>query len=154
MKKVIALIIALCFFSSMLNAADNGLISIKSRFPVMQTTDRLIGLIEKKDLTMFKLIKHSENAKSAGIKIQPTELIIFGNPKVGSPLMKCAPTIAIDLPQKFLIWQDKNKQTWITYNSPIYVADRHALPSECRGSLHKIAMLLQTLSRIAGDSQP
>ena len=152
MKKTITLFLLACLFTPLVNAADNGLISIKSQFPVPHTTDRLIGLIQKKGLTLFKLVKHSERAKRVGIKMQPTELIIFGNPKIGSPLMKCAPTFAIDLPQKFLVWQDKNQQTWITYNNPIYIADRHELPTECRGSLHKIATLLENLSRIAGDT--
>jgi len=151
-KKCFLFVLIFLFTLPNAYAEENGLISIKSKFSVTHTADRFIGVIKKKGLTLFKHVKHSESAKKVGLEMQPTELVIFGNPKLGSPLMKCAPTFAIDLPQKMLIWQDKNQQTWLTYNNPVYIADRHSLAADCRGNLHKIAGALAKFTKIAGDN--
>lgn len=144
--------LALLLTTQSVFALENGLISVKSKFNVAHTADRFIGIAVKNGMTVAKHIKHSEQAKKAGIDILPSELVIFGNPKIGAPMIKCAPTIAIDLPQKLLIWQDENTQTWVTYNNPIYIADRHELAADCRDGLQKIANALQKFTGIAaGD---
>ena len=152
MHKTIVLLISSALFSLQLAAAE-GVISVKSRFKVAHTADRFKGVAEKQGMHVFKHIYHSENAKSEGKTIRPTELIIFGNPKIGSALMACNPTIGLDLPQKLLVWQDKQEQTWMSYNNPVYIADRHGLNKECRENLHKIAIVLEKLTSIAGDTQ-
>lgn len=145
-------VISIAFTVQTVSAADNGMVSIKSKFGVTHTADRLIGVVKKKGLKVFAHIKHSEGAKKAGVDIRPTELVIFGNPKLGSPMIKCAPTLAIDLPQKMLIWQDENEQTWMTYNNPVYIADRHELAADCRANLNKIAGALAKFTAIASGN--
>ncbi len=148
-KSIFILLLFSITFPAM--AADNGLISVKSRFKVGHTADRFIGIIQKKGMILIKHVKHSATAKKAGINLRPTELVIFGNPKIGAPMMQCAPTIGIDLPQKLLIWQDEQEQTWMTYNNPVYIANRHDLPEDCRGGLHKIANALKNFTALAGE---
>ena len=87
--------------------------------------DRLKYRFLEKGMTVFLRINHSEGARRVGMELRPTELVIFGNPKVGAPLMQCSQTVAIDLPQKALIWQDESGQVWLTYNDPPYLAKRH-----------------------------
>jgi len=143
------LILIFSFLYSLQVSAAEGLITTKSRFKVPHTADRFKGIAQKNGLTIFKHIFHSNNAQSAGKTIRPMELIIFGNPKIGTELMKCSPTIGIDLPQKLLVWQDETEQTWIGYNNPIYIADRHNLNKECRTHLNKIANALATFTKKA-----
>lgn len=147
--KILALV-SLLLLSQTAVAADNGLLSVKSKFNVMHTADRFIGVISKNGLTVTKHVKHSESAKKANIELRPTELVIFGNAAIGAPLMKCAPSIGIDLPLKLLVWQDENLQTWMTYNDLSYIADRHALPADCRDGLNKITINLLKFTTIAG----
>jgi len=148
MLKATLILIVTFLFSLQVSAAE-GLIASKSRFQVPHTADRFKGIAQKNGLIIFKHIFHSNNAQSAGTTIRPLELIIFGNPKIGSELMKCNPTIGIDLPQKLLVWQDESEQTWIGYNNPIYIADRHNLSKECRTHLNKIANALAKFTKIA-----
>lgn len=116
------------FLTSPVVFADSGLVSIKSPHSVAQTLDKLEGILTSKGMTIFKRIKHSAGAKKVGIELRPTELLVFGNPKVGAPLMKCAQTVAIDLPQKALAWEDENGQVWLSYNDPAYLVKRHDIP--------------------------
>src|SRR5215470_8942300 len=105
--------------------ASNGLVSIKSAFTVKETVDRLARLVESKGLTVFCRIDHEANAVSAGLQLRPTEVLIFGNAKGGTPLMQAAQTIGIDLPLKALAWQDATGQTWLTCNDPVWLLTRH-----------------------------
>lgn len=107
--------------------ADDGLITIKSPHSVKATADRLETLLREKGQNIFARISHSDGAMKAGLSLKPTELIIFGNPKGGTPLMNCNRTMAIDLPQKFLIWQDDSGRVWVTYNDMDYLAKRHGI---------------------------
>ena len=99
-------------------------------------------------MTIFVRINHSEGAKKVGIDLPATELIIFGNPKVGSPLMNCNRTVGIDLPQKALIWKDENGQVWLSYNAPQYLAKRHDL-KECMEVIKKVEKALSNFSKAA-----
>ena len=117
--------------------ANNGLISVKSAHDVKTTADRLEAVLKKKGMTVFTRIDHAKGAKSVGNDLRPTELVIFGNPKIGSKLMQCAQTIAIDLPQKALIWQDGSGQVWLSYNEPTELAKRHRLPG-CEKVIKKV----------------
>lgn len=141
-------IVAFILISPLLANADNGLIKVQSQFDVNTTTDRLEQMLEKKGMTIFARIDHSGGAKKVGINIAPTQLLIFGNPKVGSPLIACQQTIAIDLPQKALISQDENNQVWLTYNDPIYLADRHNV-SGCEKALQKVSKALANFTKKA-----
>jgi len=146
--KLIFVFVAIAF-SSQLFAAD-GVVTVKSKFKVAHTVDRLKSVVTKKGMKVIAHVKHSKAAKNANIDMPPTELVIFGNPKVGAPLMECARSIAIDLPQKMLVWQDRSGQVWLSYNDPVYIADRHQLGDHCRKSLKKIAGALGKFSKAAG----
>jgi len=128
--------------------ADPGIINIKSRHDVKNTADRLETVLKEKGMTVFLRINHSEGARSVGEKLRPTELVIFGNPKVGAPLMQCSQTVAIDLPQKALIWQDDSGQVWLSYNDPRYLAKRHGIDG-CKAVLDKVQTALKNFAQAA-----
>lgn len=111
-------------------AAGNGIISRPSDHSVDETVEKLKGILASKKITLFALIDHSGEAEKAGIAMRPTKLLIFGNPKAGTPLMLAAPSSAIDLPLKILVWEDAGGKVLISYNSPAYLAERHGLPQE------------------------
>jgi len=136
------------FFFASVTYADNGIISIKSSHDVKTTVDRLENILREKGMTVFIRINHAEGAQKIGKKLRPTELIIFGNPKVGTPLMQCGQSVAIDLPQKALIWQDEAGQVWLSYNDPKYLASRHSI-KECDEIIKKIEKALGNFARMA-----
>jgi uncharacterized protein (DUF302 family) len=108
--------------------ANNGIVNKSSKHSVDDTLGKLQNILEAKGIAVFALIDHSGEAKKVGLKMRPTKLLIFGNPKGGTPLMLAAPSIAIDLPLKILIWQDDQEKVWVSYNTPEYLAERHGLP--------------------------
>ena len=144
----ISLIMLSIILSMSLAYADNGLVNVKSSYTVKKTADRLETTLKEKGMTIFVRINHSEGAKKVGIELPATELIIFGNPKVGSPLMNCNRTVGIDLPQKALIWEDGNGQVWLSYNDPQYLAKRHDL-LECMEVIKKVEKALSNFSKAA-----
>ena len=147
MRYLLYTLVAVFFFASV-TYADNGIISIKSSYDVKTTRDRLESKLREKGMTVFIRINHAEGAQKVGKKLRPTELIIFGNPKVGTPLMQCGQSVAIDLPQKALIWQDETGQVWLSYNDPKYLASRHSI-TECNEVIMKIEKALGNFARMA-----
>ena len=135
-KFFLTLIFSALFTSSAF--ATEGMISIKSAHSVAVTADRLEKILTSKGMTVFKRIDHAAGAQKVGKTLRPTELVIFGNPKVGTPLMLCSQSVAIDLPQKALIWQDEAGQVWFSYNDPAYLALRHNIQG-CDEVLKKVA---------------
>ena len=125
-----------------------GMVDVKSSFGVQETGDRLEGVLKKKGMTIFNRVKHSQAAKNVGISLGETQLIIFGNPKVGSPLIKCQQSVAIDLPQKALIWKDNEGNTWVSYNTPRYLKKRHNI-SHCEEVISKIEKALAGIAKAA-----
>jgi len=109
---------------------DNGIINKPSNHSVNETVEKLKGILQAKGITLFALVDHSGEAEKVGMKMSPTGLLIFGNPKAGTPLMLAAPSIAIDLPLKILVWEDSAGKVWVSYNSPAYLQQRHGLPPE------------------------
>ena len=128
--------------------ADNGMVSVKSSHSVKDTADRLVSALETKGMTVFNRINHAEGAKKVGKTLPPTELVIFGNPKVGTPLMICSRSVAIDLPQKALIWEDAQGHVWLNYNNPGYLAERHGITG-CHEVLKKVAGALKNFAAAA-----
>lgn len=121
------------------NQSDvHGLITVKSNHSVIDTANKLEAILKSKGMTVFTRIDHAAGAKKVGQELRPTELIIFGNPKIGTPLMQCAQSIAIDLPQKMLIWQDDQGSTWLGYNDPAHLKKRHNIEG-CDPVLKKVA---------------
>jgi uncharacterized protein (DUF302 family) len=124
---------------------DSGLVDIPSNHSVDKTVEKLKAILQAKGITLFALVDHSGEAAKVGLKMPPTKLLIFGNPKAGTPLMLAAPSSAIDLPLKILIWEDARGKVWVTYNSPVYLQERHNLPPEL---LPNIAVI-ETLAKKA-----
>jgi len=124
----------------------NGIIDTPSNHSVDETVDKLKGILAAKEVTLFALVDHSGEAEKAGMKMRPTKLLIFGSPKAGTPLMLAAPSIAIDLPLKILVWEDGQGRVWLSYNSPAYLQERHGVPQEL---LQNIAVV-ETLAAKAG----
>ena len=117
---------------------QDGLVTVKSNHNVKATADKLEKVLKEKGMNIFARINHSAGAKKVGKELRPTELVIFGNPKVGTPLMQCAQTTAIDLPQKMLIWEDKAGATWLSYNNPEYLVKRHKIGKACKEVIAKV----------------
>lgn len=109
---------------------DNGIVTIPSRHSVDETMTRVEEALAAKGVKLFALIDHSGEAERAGLQMRPTKVLIFGNPKAGTPWMVAAPSIAIDLPMKILIAEDAAGRVWISYNDPAYIQGRHHLPDE------------------------
>ncbi|HEY3770966.1 MAG TPA: DUF302 domain-containing protein [Candidatus Angelobacter sp.] len=109
---------------------DNGIISKATTHSVDETVEKIKALLQAKSVKLFTVIDHSGEAAAAGLNMPPTKLLIFGNPKGGTPLMLAAPTVAIDLPLKLLVWEDAQGSRWISYNSPQYLKQRHGLPDD------------------------
>jgi uncharacterized protein (DUF302 family)/uncharacterized membrane protein YidH (DUF202 family) len=115
---------------SMSPVTTKGIVNKLSNHSVEQTVDKLENILQAKGVTLFALVDHSGEAEKVGMKMRPTKLLIFGSPKAGTPLMLAAPTIAIDLPLKILVWEDGEGKVWISYNSPEYLRERHDLPQD------------------------
>jgi len=128
-------------------ASDSGIIDIRSNHSIDETVKSLERILEAKGVTLFALIDHSGEAEKVGMEMPPTKLLIFGSPRAGTPLMLAAPGIAIDLPLKILVWQDKSGQVWVSYNSPAYLKERHNVPQEL---LPRIA-IVETLAAKAAE---
>ena len=132
--------------------AGDGLVNVASDYNVPQTTDRLENILKEKGMTVFNRIQHSESAQKVGVDLRPTELLIFGNPKIGSPLMKCQQTVGIDLPQKALIWEDADGTVRITYNDPAYLQKRHNIIG-CDEVLVKVVKALKGITQAAATGK-
>jgi uncharacterized protein (DUF302 family) len=151
MNKIISGFILACLFTASV-AAGEGMISVKSAHSVNVTADRLESILGAKGMTVFARIDHAAGAQKAGKTLLPTELLVFGNPKVGTPLMLCSRSIAIDLPQKALIWQDAAGDTWISYNDPQFLKLRHNTQG-CDAVLQKVAMALGNFANKAAAAE-
>jgi uncharacterized protein (DUF302 family) len=128
--------------------AADGMVNVASNFDVTETADRMESLLQQKGMTVFNRIDHSENAAVAGMELRGTVLLIFGNPKIGSRLMQCSQSVAIDLPQKALAWEDDEGDVWLSYNDPSYLSARHQL-SACDEVITKVGQALSGISRAA-----
>jgi len=145
MKKLIFIIF---FITSMPLSADSHLIILESSHSTQETANRFANLVEEKGLTLFARIDHAKNAASVDLELGPTEVILFGNPKVGTLLMQCAATIGIDLPQKVLVWENAEGATQLAYTDPNYLKDLHGLQG-CEDVITKVSTLLAKLASAA-----
>jgi uncharacterized protein (DUF302 family) len=105
--------------------SENGLITLPSAFGAKETIDRLVSEVKAKGMAVFARVDHAAGATAAGLTLRPTELLIFGNAKGGTPLMQAKQTIGIDLPLKALAWEDAGGKVWLSYNEPEWLARRH-----------------------------
>lgn len=121
---------------------SNGIISQPSQYSVPETIDRLAVVLQAKDITIFARIDQQVEAEKVGLSLRPTQLLLFGNPQAGTPLMVAEPTIALDLPLKALAWEAVDSQVWLSYNDPIYVQQRFSLSDELVQNIAVIAPLI------------
>jgi uncharacterized protein (DUF302 family) len=124
---------------------DNGMVHLSSPYSVPETLQRLESLLRTKGLTVFCRVDHSGEAEKAGLKMNPTQLVIFGSPKAGTPLMVASPTLAIDLPLKALIWEDAGGKVWVSYNTAEYLKARHNISDELLKNIAGIGPLLENV---------
>ena len=147
MKKILFTVLLVLSSPSSLWASDQqaeGLVSVQSPFSVEETANRMEQVLNEKGMTVFNRVNHSEAAKKVGLALRDTVLIMFGNPKAGSPLMQCQQTVAIDFPQKALIWKDENADVWVSYNQPSYLKSRHLMQG-CEQNIVKITKALEAI---------
>jgi uncharacterized protein (DUF302 family) len=125
----------------------SGIVALPSNHSVDRTVEKLEGILQAKGVKVFALIDHSGEAEKAGMRMQPTKLLIFGNPKMGTPLMLASPSIAIDLPLKILVSEDSEGKVWISYTSPSYLQARHNLPQD----LMRNIAVVEVVAAAAGE---
>ena len=147
MKKT-GLLILLMLFVMPVMAADNGLITKKSNYSVKETIDRLEKVLKEKGITVALRWSHSDHAKAVDIPLRPTDLLIFGNPKLGSHMFTANQTAGIDFPMKALAWEDEKGAVWLTYNDPAYMAKRHHIKNRS-DVVKKMTGALNTFSNFA-----
>jgi uncharacterized protein (DUF302 family) len=126
---------------------QEGIVKIQSHHSVDETVDKLKTILQSKGVTLFVLVDHSGEAEKVGLKMPPTKLLIFGNPKGGTPLMLAEPSVAIDLPLKILVAEDSQNRVWISYNSPEFLKERHGLPAELVPNI----AIVETLAKAGGE---
>jgi uncharacterized protein (DUF302 family) len=131
--------------------SQDGLITIASIYSVKDTLDRLEIDLRAKNITVFARIDHAAGAAAVAMTLRPTQLLIFGNPKAGTPLMQSNQTIGIDLPVKILGWQDEGGKVWLSYNDPRWLARRHGLGDGTAASIVALGTLLASLARAAAE---
>jgi uncharacterized protein (DUF302 family) len=142
--KILALVATICSWETQAMATD-GLITIKSNFGPADTMKRLEAEVKAKGLTVFAHVDHAAGAAAVDLKLRPTDLLIFGNAKGGTPLMQQAQTVGIDLPLKALVWQDEQGATWLSYNDPAYLAGRHGIGEPANASVTAMTGALQAI---------
>ena len=125
----------------------NGIVDKLSHHSVEDTVEKLKGILLSKGVMLFAIVDHSGEAEKVGMKMCPTKLLIFGSPKAGTPLMQAAPSVAIDLPLKILVWEDEQGKVWVSFNSPAYLQQRHGIPPEL---LQNIAVVESLAAKAAG----
>ena len=122
--------------------ANNGVISQSSPYSVSETIDRLAAILQAKNITIFARIDQQVEAEKVGLSLRPTQLLLFGSPKAGTPLMVAEPTIALDLPLKVVAWEAADGKVWLSYNDSIYLQQRFSLPDELLKNIDVIAPLI------------
>ena len=129
--------------------AGDGLTTVPSSYGPKDTMDRLEAALKAKGLTIFARVDHAAGAAEVGLPLRPTELLIFGNAKGGTPLMQADQTVGIDLPLKALVWQDASRKTWLSYNDPAWIAGRHGLGQEVDATVAAMTALLDATAKAA-----
>ena len=127
----------------------DGLIAIKSSHGPKQTVEKLVAELHARGLTIFARVDHAAGAREAGMELRPTELVIFGNAKGGTPLMQANQAIGIDLPLKALVWQDASGETWLSYNDPAWLAQRHGLGNQVEAPVKAMSAMLGAVTKAA-----
>jgi uncharacterized protein (DUF302 family) len=131
--------------------SDNGLVTIASRYPVAETMQRLVAAVTARRMTVFARVDHAGGAAQVGMQLRPTEFLLFGHPKGGTPLMQDRQTAGIDLPLKALAWQDADGKVWLTLNSARWIAQRHQLGESSATAVNAMDQALNAIAREAAS---
>lgn len=142
MPRLALFLLAALFFSMPALANESGIIAKPSKYSVAESIDRVESAAKAKGIIVFARIDHRAAAEKVGLTLRPTQLLLLGNPKGGTPLMAAVPSMAIDLPMKVLAWQDQDGKVWVGYNSPDYMKQRHGLSDEQAKPLGAIGGLI------------
>lgn len=126
-----------------MSTPDNGITTVASRYSVPETLQKLEASFESHGIKIFDVIDHSGEAAKIGMSLKPTQVLIFGSPKGGTPVMLAAPSVAIDLPLKALVWEDNAGKVWVSYNSPSYLQKRHGIPDDLLKNLAGAGALIE-----------
>jgi uncharacterized protein (DUF302 family) len=129
--------------------AAQGLTTLRSSYGPKDTMNRLEAEVRAKGMTVFARIDHAAGARAAGLSLRPTEVLIFGNAKAGTPLMQSVQTVGIDLPLKALVWQDSSGDTWLSYNDPDWLAQRHGVSGETAAAISTMTAALGAVAKAA-----
>jgi uncharacterized protein (DUF302 family) len=148
---MLAMIASICLSGAHAMAAE-GLTTVKSNFGPKDTMNRLEAEVKARGMIVFAHIPHAAGAAKVGVPLRPNDLLIFGNAKVGTPLMQLAPTSGIDLPLKVLVWQDAEGSTWLSYNDPTWLARRHGLGPDAEATVKTLAGALNAVTAAAAGS--
>jgi uncharacterized protein (DUF302 family) len=132
--------------------AADGLIAVKSNRGPKETMEKLVAELKAKGLTIFARVDHAAGAKEVGLELRPTELVIFGNAKGGTPLMQANQLVGIDLPLKALVWQDASGETWLSYNDPAWIARRQGLGNEVDAPVKAMTAMLGAVTKAATEA--
>jgi uncharacterized protein (DUF302 family) len=130
---------------------ENGMVHRSSPYGVDETLERLGAILQKLGIPVLARIDHSGGAAAMGLEMKPTKLLIFGNAKAGTPLMLAAPTLALDLPLKALVWEDTEGKVWVSYNTPEYLQQRHRFPKELMGNIAGVRLIVDEAVRPTQD---
>jgi uncharacterized protein (DUF302 family) len=150
--KLFASIVVICLQGVHAMAVE-GLITLRSSYGPKDTMDRLEAEVKAKSLTVFAHVDHAAGAAAVGLPLRPTDLLIFGNARGGTPLMQSAQTIGLDLPLKILVWQDAAGATWLSYNDPSWLAKRHGVSADVEATVSAITTAIHAVAKAATDSQ-
>jgi len=142
------LVLTISFVNISFADNSNGIVRVKSNHSVSTTINKLVAALKSKGMTIFKRVHHSKSAANVGLELRNTELLVFGNPKIGTLLMQCNQSAALDLPMKALAYKDENGQVWLSYNDPQFIADRHDI-KDCKKIIGKMTETLANFSKIA-----
>jgi uncharacterized protein (DUF302 family) len=148
LSRALALIAAICLNGAQVMAAD-GLTTLRSSYGPKDTIERLEAEVKARGMTVFARIDHAAGAAAVGLTLRPTEVVIFGNANGGTPLMQSTQTVGIDLPLKALVWQDAAGSTWLSYNDPSWLAQRHGLGHEVKATITAMTTMLGALAKAA-----
>lgn len=124
------------------DADSSSIVRIRSAHDVGETVERLVASLDAHGIRLFARIDFARDAAAAGMTLRPEQLVIFGNPKAGTPLLAASPTVGLDLPLKALVWEDAGGATWIAYNDPAYILSRHAVPAALAQNIHGASALI------------
>ena len=151
LANLVVLTASICLWGACAMAAE-GVTSLPSAFGPKDTMDRLESEIKSRGIAVFARIDHAAGAAQVSMSLRPTEVLIFGNAKAGTPLMQQLQSIGIDLPLKALVWEDANGKTWLSYNEPTWIAKRHGLSIQSQSTVNVLSEVLASLAR--GATEP